>query len=139
MKDVPVTYLIASGSLQGMGSTFISCFLQEMQWMHAATINADEFFQGPFEVFDRDSKSILFLGEDETRPMGERVERFLEQYGGTIHRVDSRTLDLPGIPDDQRPFVAALVYYTLMFRLAALRSGARIRPRGTPVHVAVRL
>jgi fructoselysine-6-P-deglycase FrlB-like protein len=119
MKDVPVTYLIASGPLQGMGSTFTSCFLQEMQWMHAATINADEFFQGPFEVFDRETKSILFLGEDETRPMGERVERFLEQYGGTIHRVDSRDLDLPGVAAEQRALVAPLVYYAMTFRLAA--------------------
>ena len=125
MKDVPVTYLIASGPLQGMGSTFTSCFLQEMQWMHAATINADEFFQGPFEVFDQDTKSILFLGEDETRPMSERVERFLDQYGGTIHRVDSRDLELPGIAATERSFVAPLVYYALTFRLAAHYAAVR--------------
>jgi fructoselysine 6-phosphate deglycase len=119
MKDVPVTYLIASGSLQGMGSTFTSCFLQEMQWMHAATLNANEFFQGPFEVFDKNTKSILYLGEDETRPMAERVDRFLEEYSGETFRVDSRELELPGIPQDLRAFVAPLVFYTIAFRLAA--------------------
>ncbi|WP_167133658.1 SIS domain-containing protein [Arthrobacter sedimenti] len=125
MKDVPVTYLIASGALEGMGSTFTSCFLQEMQWMHAATINADEFFQGPFEVFDKDTKSILFLSEDETRPMGERVDRFLEKYSGETFRVDSRELELPGIPQEMRAFVAPLVFYTLDFRLAAHYAAVR--------------
>lgn len=119
MKDVPVTYLIASGSLQGMGTTFTSCFLQEMQWMHAATLNANEFFQGPFEIFDKNTKSILYLGEDETRPMAERADRFLKEYSGETFRVDSRELKLPGIPQELRAFVAPLVFYTLAFRLAA--------------------
>ncbi|MET4638092.1 SIS domain-containing protein [Mycetocola sp. 2940] len=125
MKDVPVTYLIASGPLVGPGNTFTSCFLQEMQWMHAATINADEFFQGPFEVFDAETRSIVFLGEDETRPMAERAQRFLDQYSGQTHYVDSRDLDLPGVPADQRAFVAPVVFYTLMFRLAAHYAAVR--------------
>lgn len=125
MKDTPVTYLIASGSLQGMGTTFTSCFLQEMQWMHAATLNANEFFQGPFEVFDKDTKSILYLAEDETRPMAERADRFLEDYSGETFRVDSRELELPGIAQDQRAFVAPLVFYTIAFRLAAHYAAVR--------------
>ena len=75
MKDVPVTNVLASGPLQGAAETFTMCYLQEMQWMHAATINADEFFQGPFEVIDKTTKSIVFLGEDNTRPMGEGSAR----------------------------------------------------------------
>ena len=125
MKDVPVTYLIASGSLQGMGSTFTSCFLQEMQWMHAATINANEFFQGPFEVFDKETKSILYLSEDETRPMGERAERFLQKYSGETFIIDSQDLELPGIPQNQRAFVAPLVFYPIAFRLAAHYAAVR--------------
>lgn len=125
MKDVPVTYLIASGSLQGMGSTFTSCFLQEMQWMHAATLNANEFFQGPFEVFDKETKSILYLPEDATRPMAERADRFLEEYSGETYRVDSRELDLPGIAQEMRAFVAPLVFYTIAFRLAAHYAAVR--------------
>lgn len=125
MKDVPVTYLIASGSLQGMGTTFTSCFLQEMQWMHAATINADEFFQGPFEVFDKDTKSILYLSEDETRPMTERAERFLQKYSSETFVIDSRDLELPGIPQNQRSLVAPLVYYTIAFRMAAHYAAVR--------------
>lgn len=125
MKDVPVTYLMASGPLVGPGQTFTECFLKEMQWMHASTINANDFFQGPFEVFDRETRSFLFLGEDATRPMGERVLRFLEQYAGETVVIDSRDLELPGIASEQRGLVAPLVFYTLMFRLAAHYATAR--------------
>ena len=125
MKGVPVTYLIASGSLQGMGSTFTGCFLQEMQWMHAATLNANEFFQGPFEVFDRETKALLYLPEDETRPLAERADRFLEKHSGETFRIDSRELELPGIPEGMRALVAPLVFYTLAFRLAAHYAAVR--------------
>ncbi|WP_258069362.1 SIS domain-containing protein [Rathayibacter sp. AY2B9] len=125
MKDVSVTYLVTSGSLMGPGQTFTTCYLQEMQWMHAATINADEFFQGPFEVFDGETQSLVLLAEDATRPMGERARSFLDQYSGTTHYVDSRDLELPGIAAPQRAFVAPLVYSTLVSRLAAHWAAAR--------------
>jgi fructoselysine-6-P-deglycase FrlB-like protein len=125
MAEVPVTYVIASGPLFGPASTFTMCYLQEMQWLHASTINADEFFQGPFEVIDRESKTIVFLGEDETRPMGERVRRFLTTYSGETYYIDSADLQLPGIPADQRGYVAPLVYAALVARLAAHYAAVR--------------
>lgn len=93
--------------------------------MHAATLNANDFFQGPFEVFDKDTKCILFLGEDETRPMGERAQKFLEKYSGETAIIDAKDLVLPGIATEQRAFVAPVVFYTLMFRLAAYYSATR--------------
>jgi fructoselysine-6-P-deglycase FrlB-like protein len=119
MKDVPVTALLASGSLMGPAQTFTSCYLEEMQWMHARTINADEFFQGPFEVFDRETKSIVFLPEDATRPMGDRAVAFLEQHSGPTFVIDSRDLALDGIAPAERAYVAPLVYATLVSRFAA--------------------
>ncbi|MGO4690101.1 SIS domain-containing protein [Glaciibacter sp. 2TAF33] len=125
MKDVPVTNVLASGPLFGAASTFTMCYLQEMQWKHAATINADEFFQGPFEVIDEDTKTIVFLGEDETRPMGERVQRFLSTYGGETFYVDSTDIPLPGVDQRQRPYVLPLVFHAWMARLAAHYAAAR--------------
>ena len=119
MKDVPVTHVLASGPLFGPASVLTSCYLQEMQWMHATTINADEFFQGPFEVIDRDTRTIVFLGEDATRPMGERVRTFLDTYSGPTCYLDTRDLEMPGIAPDQRSFVAPLVVAALVARLAA--------------------
>jgi fructoselysine 6-phosphate deglycase len=125
MKDVPVTNVLASGPLFGAASTFTMCYLQEMQWKHAATINADEFFQGPFEVIDKDTRTIVFLGEDETRPMGERVQRFLATYAGETFYVDSTDIPLPGVDQRQRPYVLPLVFHAWMARLAAHYAAVR--------------
>ena len=125
MKDVPVTQVFASGPLFGAASTFTMCYLQEMQWMHAATINADEFFQGPFEVIDKATRSIVFLGEDDTRPMGERVRRFLDRYGGETFYVDGQDFALPGVEPAERGGVLPLVFHGLAARLAAHYSAVR--------------
>jgi fructoselysine-6-P-deglycase FrlB-like protein len=125
MKDVPVTHVMASGPLFGAASTFTMCYLQEMQWKHAATINADEFFQGPFEVIDPDTKTIVFLGEDDSRPMGERVRRFLGTYSGETFYVDSRDIPLPGIPESERAYVMPLVVHAWVARLAAHYAAVR--------------
>jgi fructoselysine-6-P-deglycase FrlB-like protein len=111
--------------LYGPAGTLAACFLQEMQWMHAAALNADEFFQGPFEVFDKQTKSLVFIGEDSTRPMGERVRRFLDEYGGETFYLDCRDVPMPGIAASGRPVVAPLVYYTFAFRLAAHYAAVR--------------
>jgi len=125
MKDVAVTNVLASGPLFGAASTFTMCYLQEMQWMHAATINSDEFFQGPFEVIDKETKAIVFLGDDVTRPMGERVRRFLDTYSGTTHYLDARDVVLPGVPDAQRSYLLPLVFHALVARLAAHYAAVR--------------
>lgn len=125
MKDVPVTNVLASGPLEGAAETFTTCYLQEMQWMQAATINADEFFQGPFEVFDKTTKSIVFLGEDSTRPMGERVRTFLETYSGETFYIDGRKFQLPGVAESERSFVLPLVFHALVARLAAHYAAVR--------------
>ena len=140
MKDVPVTNVLASGPLQGAAETFTMCYLQEMQWMHAATINADEFFQGPFEVIDKDMKTIVFLGEDKTRPMGERVRKFLETYSGETFYIDAAHFELPG-PDRTGTQLCAPLDFPRTGRPA--RSPLRIRqglhPRRAPLHVAGKL
>jgi len=94
------------------------CFLQEMQWKHAAGFNSGEFFQGAFEVIDNDSAVILWLGEDASRPMGERALAFLDTYAGRARTIDVADLELPGVPAAVRPIVSPLVVGALANRLA---------------------
>ncbi|MCI9870493.1 SIS domain-containing protein [Arthrobacter humicola] len=124
IKEAPMTYVLASGPLYGAALTFTMCFMQEMQWMHAATVNSNEFFQGPFEVVDKNSKIVVFLGEDKTRPMGERVRTFLDTYAGEVHYVDAEDFTLSGIPAELRAFVSPIVYHALTTRIAAHLSAA---------------
>lgn len=112
-------HVLACGSLEGAADTFTSCYLQEMQWQQASTIHANEFFQGPFEIFDRSTPAMLYLPEDSTRPLAERARRFLEEHGGTTLCIDSRDLELPGVAEAMRPVVAPLVFHALAARLGA--------------------
>ncbi|MEU7852418.1 SIS domain-containing protein [Nonomuraea sp. NPDC049141] len=119
LKDEPITYVLGSGPSYGWAYGLAMCFLQEMQWKHAAGFNSGEFFQGAFEVINDDVAVINLLGEDPSRAMAERAKRFLDTYATkkTFH-IDTADLTLPGIPTALRGEVSALAIAVLMDRLA---------------------
>ncbi len=118
LKDEPITYVLGSGPNMGAAAVFAMCFLQEMQWLHAAAFNAGEFFHGAFEVVTEDVAVILLLGEDESRPMAERAQRFLDKYTRKGISIDTRDLTLPGIDPALRPEFASYGLATVVRRLA---------------------
>ncbi len=117
-KDEPITYVLGSGPSYGWAYGFAMCFLQEMQWKHAAAFNTGEFFQGAFEMVDDDTAVLLWLGEDASRPMAERGKAFLDTYCKKAQYVDVRDLELPGVPAAVRPDVSPIVVGALANRLA---------------------
>lgn len=118
LKDEPVTYVLGSGPSAAWAYGFAMCYLQEMQWKHAAGFNTGEFFQGAFEVVDDTVPVLLWMGEDASRPMAERGRKFLERYCAKARYVDVATLALPGVPPELRPDVSPLVVGALASRLA---------------------
>lgn len=124
-KDEPITYVLGSGPNQAWAYGFAMCYLQEMQWKHAAGYNAGEFFQGSFEVVDDNVPVILWLAEDASRPMAERAKVFLEKYCAKAHFVDTVGLDLPGVAAELRPDLTPLLVGTLASRLAQHYEAAR--------------
>ncbi|MEV0146250.1 MULTISPECIES: SIS domain-containing protein [unclassified Nonomuraea] len=119
LKDEPITYVLGSGPSYNWAYGLAMCFLQEMQWKHAAAFNSGEFFQGAFEVVNDDVAVINLLGEDASRPMAERAKRFLDTYASkkTFH-IDTKSLTLPGIPAELRGEVSPLAIAVLMDRVA---------------------
>ena len=117
-KDEPITYVLGSGPSYGWAYGLAMCFLQEMQWKHAAAFNSGEFFQGAFEMVDDDTAVLLWVGDDASRPMGERAKSFLDQYCKKAQYVDVRDLELPGIPESVRGEVSPIVVGALANRLA---------------------
>jgi fructoselysine-6-P-deglycase FrlB-like protein len=117
-KDEPITYVLGSGPSYGWAYGLAMCFLQEMQWKHAAAFNSGEFFQGAFEMVDDDTAVLLWIGDDASRPMGERAKNFLDQYCKKAQYVDVRDLELPGIPESVRGDVSPIVVGALANRLA---------------------
>ncbi|NUW36156.1 SIS domain-containing protein [Nonomuraea sp. SMC257] len=119
LKDEPITYVLGSGPSFNWAYGLAMCFLQEMQWKHAAGFNSGEFFQGAFEVVNDDVAVINLLGEDASRPMAERAKRFLDTYASkkTFH-IDTKNLTLPGIPAELRGEFSPLAIAVLMDRVA---------------------
>jgi fructoselysine 6-phosphate deglycase len=116
-KDESITYVLAAGPNYGAGYCLAMCYLQEMQWMHAASFNAGEFFHGAVEVVTDETPWLVLLGEDDTRPMAERALTFLQQYTKKTIAIDSRNFSLPGVEARYRPIVTPLALSTVITRL----------------------
>ena len=117
-KDDRIIYHIASGPMFSTAYVFGVCVLMEMQWMHSYPIEAAEFFHGPFEIVDKDIPLVLLLGEDPSRPLMERVDRFCKKYTERLVIYDSRDFAMPGIAKDIRAIVAPYVMQSALQRMA---------------------
>jgi fructoselysine-6-P-deglycase FrlB-like protein len=119
LHDEPVVYVLGSGPLESAAQTLAVCYLQEMQWKHAVPVGSGEFLHGSFEVVTPELPVVVLVGEDSTRPMGQRVLSFLERYTSKTHRIDSADLALHGVSPAMRPFIGTLIVAsTLLGRLA---------------------
>lgn len=118
-KDEPLIYTLSAGPNYGVGYAFAMCYLQEMQWIDAASVNAGEFFHGAFEIVEESTPLILLMGEDPSRPMAERALRFAQRYSHKLETIDSKEFDLPGIPEQYRGLVSPLALSATTTRLAS--------------------
>ncbi len=129
----PVLYVLGSGPLEGAAQTLAMCYLQEMLKLHAVAISAGEFLHGPFEVITGAVPVILLKGDDVTRPMAERAERFLRQYTRNLWVLDAAALRLSSVDRPARPLIGEMVLgSTVLNRVAehfASRTGRRLTDR----------
>lgn len=117
-KDDRILYHVASGPMFTTAYVFGVCILMEMQWMHSHALEAAEFFHGPFEIVDQDMPLVLLIGEDPSRPLMERVDRFCKKYTERLIIYDSRSFEMKGIADEIRPIVAPYILQSALDRVA---------------------
>lgn len=117
-KDDRIIYHVASGPMFTTAYVFGVCILMEMQWMHSYPIEAAEFFHGPFEIVDQNTPLVLMLGEDPSRPLMERVDRFCKKYTERLITYDSRDFVMPGVDSAIRPILAPYVVEYALGRIA---------------------
>jgi fructoselysine-6-phosphate deglycase len=95
------------------------CILEEMQWIRTRPVHAADFFHGTLELVE-DGVSVLVLkGEDRTRPLAERVERFVPEHGGKLLVLDSAELATPGVCDRVRALISPVLLATVLERVSA--------------------
>ena len=117
-KDDRILYHVAAGPVFSTAYVFGVCVLMEMQWMHSVALEAAEFFHGPFEIVDQNTPLVLMKGEDPSRPLMDRVERFCKKYTERLMIYDSRDYEMKGVDPEIRSIVAPFVLQAALRRVA---------------------
>jgi fructoselysine-6-phosphate deglycase len=117
-KDEPYHMVVGSGNTWGRAYSYAMCVLEEMQWIKTKSIHAAEFFHGTIELVEEDTSMILLKGEDETRPLMDRVERFAEKYTKKLTVIDTKDCELEGISEEFRKYLSSIVTSTLLQRIS---------------------
>jgi len=102
-------YFIGCGNQWGATYSYAMCFWEEQMWMRTKSVSCHEFFHGCFEVIDRNSPVTLFMGEDEQRPLAERVARFLPKVCSDYTIIDTKDYELKGISPEFRGSISHLM------------------------------
>jgi fructoselysine 6-phosphate deglycase len=119
LASEPIIYVLGAGPNHATAYGLAMCYLQEMQWKHAASFDSAEFLHGAMEVVTEDVPVIVFLGEEATRPIDERAKAFVEKYSRKGYFIDARDLGLGGIEPAMRPYASAFALSAVMSRLAS--------------------
>jgi fructoselysine-6-phosphate deglycase len=86
----PIHYFVGAGVQWGATYSYAMCYWEEQHWIRTKSITAEEFFHGMFEIVDKNTAVTVFLGEDEQRPLAERVAAFLPQICGNYTLIDAK-------------------------------------------------
>ncbi|AFC33272.1 hypothetical protein PM3016_6657 [Paenibacillus mucilaginosus 3016] len=127
-KDTAYHMMVGSGNLWGNTYSYAMCILEEMQWIHAKSIHAAEFFHGTLELVLEDTSVILLKGEDETRPLTDRVERFCEKITRELTVIDTRDFAMEGISGEFRKHFAVSINWAVLSRISVYLERERNHP-----------
>ncbi|MDR7000319.1 SIS domain-containing protein [Neobacillus niacini] len=127
-KDTDYHMLVGAGNLWGNTYSYAMCILEEMQWIKSKSIHAAEFFHGTLELVEDDTSVILFKGEDETRPLVDRVERFAEKITNELFIIDTKDYPLEGISEEFRKHFAVNLNWALTGRISVYLERERNHP-----------
>lgn len=116
--DLP-RYFIGSGNQYGATYSYAMCYWEEQMWIRTKSISCQEFFHGMQEIIVHDTPVTLFMGEDEQRPLAERVARFLPKVCGNYTIIDTMEFELKGISPEFRGSISHLVMHGVNNRVDA--------------------
>ncbi|MGF2146348.1 SIS domain-containing protein [Vagococcus fluvialis] len=98
----PMHYFVAAGNQWGACYSYAMCYWEEQSWLKSKSIHASEFLHGTLEIIDETTPVTLFLGEDEQRPLSERVANLLPRICGDYTLIDTKDYHIEGISEKYR-------------------------------------
>jgi fructoselysine-6-phosphate deglycase len=116
--DTDYHFLVGGGNLWGFTYLYSMCILEEMQWLRTTRVHSAEFFHGSLELLEEDTSVLIFQGEDETRALTDRVERFAKKVSKDVTVFDTKDYPLEGISPEFRGLLAPLVLDTVLGRVS---------------------
>lgn len=95
-------YFIGAGNHWGAVYSYAMCYWEEQSWLRSKSIHSAEFLHGTLEVIDETTPVTLFIGEDEQRPLSERVQKLLPRICGDYTFIDTKDYEVKGISEKYR-------------------------------------
>lgn len=123
--------VVGAGSTWPLAWYYATCILEEMQWIRTRPVHASDFFHGTLELLEADVPVLLLSGDQRTRPLVERVDRFASTVSDKVTVVDADSNGLPGLPDDVRDLMAPIVLASALQRLSTHLAAVRDHPLTT--------
>jgi fructoselysine-6-phosphate deglycase len=119
IKDESYHIITGAGSTWPEAYYYGMCILEEMQWIRTRPVHASDFFHGTLELVEEGVSVIVFSGEDESRPLTERVAQFAPRFTDKVHVFDTKDFDLPGISAETRALISPVLLATAFERISA--------------------
>ncbi|MBQ1511900.1 MAG: SIS domain-containing protein [Erysipelotrichaceae bacterium] len=116
--DLP-HYFVGAGNQAAAAYSYAMCYWEEQMWIRTRYSSAPEFFHGMQEIILADTPVTLFIGEDEQRPLAERVARFLPKVCANYTIIDTKEFELKGISPEFRGSISHLVMRAVNARVDA--------------------
>lgn len=127
-KDDMVWNVLGSGAAWEVAYSDAFCFFQEMQTVHCVPTHSGEYFHGAFETCDKNLAILLFKSVGRTRPLDERVERFLNKFGGHHWVIDAEKLGLGELSEEVAEYFNALLLHPISKQYIAAMGDVRMHP-----------
>lgn len=114
-KNQKTIYVIASGPALGAAYVFSICNIEEMLQLNSPTIHSYEYFNGPFEVTDKNKSIFQLLATGKTRPEDERALRFERRFcGKKLYVLDGKEIGLDDIKPEVSPYFNHSIFSSIL-------------------------
>lgn len=130
-KDTNYHIIVGSGNSWPEAHYYGMCILEEMQWIRTRPVHASYFFHGTLELVEEGVSVILMKGEDETRPLIDRVENFVKTITNELTIFDTKDYEMEGISEEFRKYLSPIVLAALLERVSCHLEKERNHPLTT--------
>ena len=127
-KDDTVWNVLGSGVAYEAVYSDSFCFFQEMQTVHCVPTHSGEYFHGAFETTDQNLAVLLLKSVGRTRYLDERVEKFLNHFGGHHYIVDAEALGVGELDEHVGEYFNSLILHPVSKQMIAAMGDVRMHP-----------